>query len=155
MRHAERDGYRLFDWQPREGVTIRQLWQSCPELVVGRYLVNASYDSGSLTLSDVQKDGGWRMIKDFAHSARIEDPAEIPHDQFDEWLIFDAPTVVSDFETMVNQGGFTPLDFDWEEKRAAYWSQILALRPLHVLGENDGAYVVTRDPAIVGHLLHT
>lgn len=155
MRHADRDSYHLFDWRPRGTMTIRQPWQSCPALVVGRHLVNTSYDSGFVTLTDAQKTKGWHMVEAFAHSPRIEDPAEIPHDQFDEWLIFDAPTVVSNFETMVNYGGFTPLDFDREEKRALYWSQILNLRPLHVLGENDGVYVVTRDPKIVERLVDT
>jgi len=149
MRHAERDGYHLLDWPPGAGLTIDRLWYKSPQLVVGRYLVNTSYDSGVLTLSEEMKKMGWRMVEDLAHSPRIEDPAQIPHDQFDEWLVFEEPQTVPAFETTVNYGGFTPIDFEWEEKRARYWAQILCLRPLHVLAENDGFYVVTRDVAMI------
>lgn len=152
MRHFERDHYHLLDWPSREGLTLEHLWQRCPQLVVGRYLINTSYDSGIFVPGESEKAAGWRVIGDHAHSPRIQRTSEIPHDCFDEWLVFDVPTQVSQFETMVNSVGFTPIDFDWAEKREAYWSQIVRLQPLHVLGENDGVYVITREADIIVQL---
>jgi hypothetical protein len=51
-RHIERDGYHALDWQGDPGFFITDLWRQFPELVIGRYLVNTSFDSGFLTLSD-------------------------------------------------------------------------------------------------------
>jgi hypothetical protein len=152
MRHVEQDGYHLLDWPNSAELTIEKLWLTCPQLTVGRYLVNTSYDSGFITLSEEEKKLGWRMVGNFAHSPRIEASSRIPHDQFDEWLVFEEPRTISDFETMVNYSGFTPIDFGWKEKRESYWSQILSIRPLHVLGENGAVYVVTRDPTVIEHL---
>ena len=50
---------------------------------------------------------------------------------------------------MVNCGGFTPVDFDWEEKRERFWEQIVRLRPLHVVAENDGVYLLSRDENLI------
>ncbi len=53
---------------------------------------------------------------------------------------------------MVNFLNFTPIDFSWEEKREDYWQQILRWQPQHVLAENDGLYVITRDENIARKL---
>jgi hypothetical protein len=90
-RHIERDGYHALDWRDDPRLFIDDLWKRFPELVIGRYLVSTSYDSGSLTLSHVELQDGWRMVSRLAHSPRIHSADQIPHDQFDEWLIFDHP----------------------------------------------------------------
>ena len=128
------------------------IWQKFPDLVIGRYLVNTSYDSGFLTLSDAKREEGWRMVGRLAHSPLIREVGQIPHDQFDEWLIFDRPAQVESFDTMVNYCGFSPVDF-WEEKREWFWEQVVLLNPLHVLGENYGQYLVSRDGDLVRRVL--
>lgn len=148
MRHTQRDGYHLLDWRERGDLIIPKLWQLAPDLVLGRFLVNTSFDSGFLTLTPEEAAAGWKMIGGLAHSPKITDLSQIPHDQFDEWLAFDSPVDVTEFETMVNYPDFTPIDFEWEEKREHYWKQILFYRPRHVFAENDGVYVVTRDDDI-------
>jgi hypothetical protein len=80
-----------------------------------------------------------------AHSPKITRVAQVPYDQYDEWLAFDSPVEIGEFETLVNYAAFTPIDFSWEEKREHYWKQVLRLRPRHVFGENDRIYVVTAD----------
>jgi hypothetical protein len=153
MRHIERDRYHLIDWPGRRDLFITDLWQRFPDLVVGRYLVNTSFDSGFLTLSELERKAGWHMVGRFAHSPQIRAIDQIPHDQYDEWLVFDRPVQVDDFDTMVNYTGFSPIDFDWEEKRERYWEQILRLRPLHVIAENDAVYLITRDESIVKRIM--
>ena len=90
----------------------------------------------------------WYKLGKLAHSPRIEAIEQIPHDQFDEWLVFDTPTRVERFETLVNYSSFNPIDFDWPEKIEHFWKQLDDLQPLHVIGENDSPYLVTRDHAL-------
>ena len=146
-RHIIRNGYHAFDWPNRSELSLSTLWQQIPELILGEYLVNTSFDSGFLTLSPSQLEADWYTVGNFAHSPRIERLDQIPHDQFDEWLVFDCPTQVDSFETLVNYYRFTPVDWDWDEDR--WWNQLSRLNPLHLLGENDNLYFVTRDEGIV------
>lgn len=152
-RHITRDGYQAIDWRDGEGFFITDVWQRFPELVVGRYLVNTSYDSGSLTLLGSEREHGWRNVGRLAHSPQIHSIDEIPHDQFDEWLVFGQPVQVEEFETMVNYYGFTPIDFGWDEKRERFWQQVIRLQPLHVLAENDGVYLVSRDEDLIHKII--
>jgi hypothetical protein len=147
MRHIERDGYHLFDWPEREQLSLVDCWCAVPELVLGRFLVSTSFDSGSLCLTAAQLDAGWKVVGRLAHSPKITALSEIPHDQFDEWLAFDSPVEVPEFDTMVNYTHFSPIDFDWIEKLEIYWQQILRFRPRHVLAENYRVYVITSDEA--------
>jgi hypothetical protein len=105
-------------------------------------------------LSDSERQDGWRMVGRLAHSPQIRSIDEIPHDQYDEWLIFDQPVQVEEFETLVNYGGFTPLDFNWEEKRDRFWEQVIRLRPLHMIGENDGVYLLSRDGDLIRRIIN-
>ena len=144
MQRGNQSGYQVVVWPAGRDLAIDDLWRRFPELVLGSYLVNTSFDSGFLMLSEPEKKKGWHLVGRLAHSPKIQHVDEIPHDQFDEWLIFDQAVEVREFETMVNYCDFSPLDF-WEEKRDQFWAQIERLQPVHVIGENDGAYLVTRD----------
>jgi len=148
IRHIERDSYHAFHWPDRPDLFIRDICESYPSLVIGRYLVNTSFDSGFLDLSSDEITAGWYKLGDLAHSPRIEAIEQIPHDQFDECLVFDTPTRVGRFETLVNHCSFNPIDFDWPEKVEHFWNQINGIQPLNVLGENDSSYLVTRDHAL-------
>lgn len=148
-RRIKRNGYHALDWRGEHGFFLDHLWEQFPELVVGKYLVNTSYDSGFLTLADSERQDGWHMVGELAHSPRIRITEQIPHDQYDEWLIFDQPVRVERFETMVNYEGFNPVDFSWEEKRERFWEQVETLKPLHVIAENDGVYLVSGDEGLI------
>lgn len=146
---TEGNGYQVIHWPERLDLSIADLWLRFPELVVGKYLVNTSYDSGFMTLSETQKENGWRMVGQLAHSPLIRDTKQIPHDQFDEWLVFDCPVQVEDFKTMVNYCRYSPTTFDLEDEWDTFWKQVLRLNPLHVLGENYGMYLVSRDKHLI------
>ena len=155
VRHIERNGYHAVDWPERPEFFLTNLWQRFPELVVGNYLVNTSFDSGYLTLSDAERERGWHMVSTLAHSPKIQTIDQIPHDTYDEWLIFDRPTQVEEFETMVNYLDFSPVEFDWKEKQERFWNQVIQLQPSHVIGENDAVYLVSRDKELVKRILET
>ncbi len=152
MRHVQKDGYHLLDWSVGAEPNIPALLRKVPEIVIGQYVVNTSFESGFLQISPEEAAIGWRMVGDLAHSPKITDIQQLPNDTYDEWLIFDHPVEVTEFETMVNFLNFTPIDFSWEEKREHYWQQIFRWQPQHVLAENDGLYVITRDGAIARKL---
>ena len=154
-RHIVREGYHVIDWPDIRRRFIPNLWLRFPELAVGMYLVNTSFDSGFLTLTDSERKDGWRKIGKLAHSPKISSINQIRHDQYDEWLVFDQPTQVNGFETMVNYGGFSPIDFTWEEKLERFWEQVLRLQPLHVVAENDGAYLISRDKSLIERILES
>lgn len=159
MRHIERDGYHILDWPDQHRLKIRDLWKRFPEIVVGRYLVNTSFDSGLLPLSILEREVGWRMFGQLVHSPKICSVDQIPYDQYDEWLIFDHPVQVDRFETLVNYGGFSPIEFEkwgsfeYELKWEHYWDQIIQLQPLHVIAENEGAYIVSRDECLIRKII--
>jgi hypothetical protein len=153
-RHIARDGYHALDWRDDPDFFISGLWEEFPELVLGRYLVNTSFDSGFLTLSDSELRDGWRMVGRLAHSPLVRSIDQIPHDHYDEWLVFDQPVQVEEFETMVNHLGFTPIDFSWEQKRERFWEQVIRLRPLHVMAENDGAYLLSREEGLIHRIIN-
>jgi hypothetical protein len=96
-RHIERNRYHAIDWPVHSELLITDLWARFPELVIGKHLVNTSYDSGFVTLSDAEREEGWRMVGQFAHSPQISTIDQIPHDQYDEWLVFERPTQVESF----------------------------------------------------------
>ena len=150
-RHVIRQGYHAFDWLDSD-LFLPTLWEHFPELVLGNYLVNTSFDSGSLIISPRQREQGWHTIGKSAHSPRIERLDQIPHDQFDEWLVFDQPIQVLNFETFVNFYGFSPLDEDPEG--FPFWNQVSRWNPLHVIGENDNLYLVTRSESIAKRILN-
>jgi hypothetical protein len=143
------------DWREEPGFFITHIWRQFPDLVLGKYLVNTSYDSGFLTLSPSELEAGWRMVGRLAHSPQIRTPDQIPHDQYDEWLIFDKPTQVEEFETLVNYCGFTPVDFGWDDKLERYWEQFMRLKPLHAIGENDGVYLISREENLIRKITGT
>jgi hypothetical protein len=137
-RHILRDGYH------------GTIWNRFPELVLSLYLVNTSFDSGYLPLSDSMKQDGWHSVGKLAHSPQIRSTQQIPMEQYDEWLIFDHPIQVSSFETMVNFCGFSPIDFDWVEKRDRFWEQIILWKPLHVIAENARVvYLLSKDTNLI------
>jgi hypothetical protein len=153
IRHIERSGYHVIDWRGERCLALDDLLQSYPELVVDRFLVNTSFDSGFLTLAESEVRDGWRMVARLAHSPRIQSIEQVPHDQFDEWLVFEESVQVGAFETMVNYLKFSPIDFDWEEKLETFWEQVVRLHPLHVLAENEGLYLVSRDEKLVKRII--
>ena len=124
---------------------IADICNQYPSLAIGRYLVNTSFDSGSLELSQEEMQQGWFKIGALAHSPRIESVDQIPYDQYDEWLVFDHSVRIEHFDTLVNYGGFNPIDFEWTEKLDLFWEQVIRLQPLHVIAINESPYIVTRD----------
>jgi hypothetical protein len=61
---GERGAYQ---WLTTE-FEVDGLARLCPKIVLGKYLAVASFDSGSLSLSDEEKANGWRLRNGIAYS---------------------------------------------------------------------------------------
>ena len=79
------------------------LLQTCPEIVIGRYVAITSTDSGILELTDSQTVAGWQNRGDIAYSPKICSIAEIPHQGagpdvpgYDEFYVFDTPRALGE-----------------------------------------------------------
>lgn len=153
IRHTLRDGYNVFHWPDQPDRDLTDHCKRYPDLVVGRFLVNTSFDSGFLSLSREEESQGWFMIGTLAHSPQIQSVSQVPHDQYDEWLAFETQPRVTDFETLVNFLEFNPIDFTWKEKLERFWEQLGKLQPLHLIGENGTSYIVTRDAALASRIM--
>jgi excinuclease UvrABC helicase subunit UvrB len=95
------------------------------------------------------------MVGRLAHSPRIYRATQIPHDQFDEWLVFERPTQVDEFETMVNRCYFTPIGIELQEEQERFWEQVVRLKPSHVMAQNHGVYLVSRDEDLIVKIMNS
>lgn len=130
-------------WIQWERAFLRTLLRRVPSIVLGRYLINTSYDSGRLTLSDDERQQGWRSAGPLTYSPRISDVLAIPHDQFDEWLAFSRPTEIQSWKPLVNYCGLSLTDTNYESLQEELWEKIESVRPESYLAEGDRLIFIT------------
>jgi hypothetical protein len=141
MPYGQRKNYFWAEWPDR---FLRDLVAAVPKIVLDHYLVNATFDSGPLLLSEDEKKAGWHSTGALAFSPKILDVASIPSDQFDEWLIFLQPAAVATWIPFINY-----LDFSLADPHGAYkdefWRFLEELQPESYLAEGTNLIFVTRD----------
>jgi len=133
--------YFWVEWE--RGFLVRLLAR-VPDVVLGQYVINTSFDSGSLTLSDEERRHGWRSAGQLAYSPKIVDVQSVPHDQFEEWLVFVKPTEIQSWEALVNYGGMSLTNPICDSLRERLWSQIASVRPESYLADGDRLIFITR-----------
>jgi hypothetical protein len=132
-------------WIEWETCFLSTLLRWVPEIVIGRYLVNTSFDSGTLTVSEEERNQGWYSIGDFTYSPCIRDVLPVPTPEFDEWLVFAEPTEIEVWEPFVNYADFSLDDINCESYQKQFWSQIEKVRPESYLAEGDRLIFATRN----------
>ena len=150
MTSGRHNDYYWIQW---EGAFLSTLLRHVPAIVLGRYLVNTSFDSGSLKLSGEQRQQGWRTVGALSYSPRIADVGAIPHDQYDEWLVFSEPSEIQTWQPLVNHCGVSLTDPDYEPDQEKLWSQLESARPESYLAEGDRLFFVTRNRQLHEHAL--
>lgn len=138
---GKRDDYFWVEWRDD---FLGDLLSAFPQVVLGKHLVNTSFDSGSLTLAPEEIEQGWRKHNELALSPPIADVSLIPKDQYDEWYVFASPPTFENYEVFVNYGGFSLHDF-LVEHQERFWRQIERLAPESYLAEGDNLICVTRN----------
>lgn len=139
MTSGRHNDYYWIQW---ESAFLDALLRRVPAIVLGRHLINTSYDSGSLTLSDEERQSGWRSVGPLTYSPCITDVA-IPHDQFDEWLVFSQPTEIQSWKPLVNYCGLSLTDANYEGMQEELWEQVESVRPESYLAEGDRLIFIT------------
>lgn len=130
---------------------LGDLLTAFPELVINKYLVNTSFDSGALTLSDEEIKQGWIKDNELALSPLITNDSDIPNCQYEEWYVFSSPATFEEFEVFVNYYGFSLKDFltDFQER---FWKQIKLLSPETFLAEGEFLICVTKNESLFKRL---
>ncbi len=144
--------YGDYFWIEWREAFLSDLLSAFPNIVVGKYLINTSFDSGSLSLSDEEVKQGWTKYNQLALSPPITNDLDIPNCQYDEWYIFNMPTVFDDYEIFVNYYGFSLEDFltDFQER---FWKQIEILSPETYLAEGEFLICVTKNESLFNQIL--
>lgn len=140
----------LYEWL----VTDQQfdLFQVCPDVVLGKYIATTSLDSGPLVPTDEEMAAGWETRGKIAYSPRIQNIRDVPRAGWDEWYIFDNPTDLGTshlaenvFEVPQEQGHvsvfvnycFALHQPEMKDLAALFWQQIARIRPESYVANND------------------
>jgi len=142
MISGRHNDYFWVEW--KDGF-LSKLLDCVPEIVLDHYLINTSFDSGNLTLSDEEQQQGWRSDGKLTYSPRIMDVRSIPYYGFDEWLVFADPKEIQSWEAIVNHHGFSLADPIYESLHERFWSQIEGVRSESYLADGDRLIFVTRN----------
>lgn len=164
---------RTLDMQGTSRPLIHLL-NSCPEVILGNFVIVTSLDSDALQLSPQQVNDGWRQAGKLAISPRITDAEQIPFEWFDEWYIFDKPTVPTDVEVFVNYGTFSlgdprpavstmyigtnaettaQLVEGALELQQKFWAQIERIKPKSYMSNGNSFTFVTQDSGLFSKIV--
>ena len=149
---GEHHDYSWVEWDER-GAFLRDLLQAFPQLVVGKYLVNTSFDSGPLPLTESETRSGWTKDNGLTLSPVINSVKLIPFDQYDEWYVFESPQRFSGYEVFVNYGGFSLHHELYADVAVRFWDQLSVIQPETYLSEGDNLICVTRDKILHNQMI--
>jgi len=149
---GERDEYSWVEWDDRAAF-LRDLLEAFPQLVIGRYLVNTSFDSGSLPLTEPETASGWTKYNGLTLSPDITSIKQIPFDQYDEWYVFEFPRTFDDYEVFVNYGGFSVHQEFYADVAERLWQQLSVIEPQTYLSEGDNLLCVTKNKMLYNQLI--
>lgn len=145
--------HKNYFWIEWEQLYLRDLLTSFQSIVIDQFLINTSFDSGKLSLSESEREQGWRSVGELAYSPRIKDVLEIPFDCFDEWLVFTEFTEVSSWQPIVNYSNFSLLEEDYRSMQTELWSQLEQVKPETYLAEGDRLIFITRNQTLYESVL--
>ncbi len=156
-------------WLTSKAACLKDVVELCPQLVIDRFVLITSYDSGYVTLTDEHLHAGWqytggdaqifewRPVRDgqFALSPRVSNAAMLPIDMYDEWYVFYKPPVIHQLKIFVN-AGFSPTSGKvglaeetsseyYEEFETHFWQQLSELDPRAYVADNFNLSFVTSD----------
>ncbi len=149
---GKREEYLWVEWCDRNAF-LRDLLDAFPQLIAGRYLVNTSFDSGSLPLTEPETVSGWTKHNELTLSPVICSVKQIPFDQYDEWYVFESPRIFEDYEVFVNYGGFSVHQESFTDVADRFWQQLFLIQPETYLSEGDNLLCVTKNTVLYNQLI--
>jgi hypothetical protein len=164
---GSRDGYQWLVSTDNQ----TDLFEICPELVVGKYIAMTSFDSGPFLLDENEQSAGWISISDIAYSPPITSIDMLARDWYDEWYIFRTPANLGEvvnlyfqnafqepekgkLQVFVNFGGFALNAPAYESMVNFFWKQLALIRPESYLAVGDFLNFVTSDENLFTHVRH-
>src|SRR5437870_1221201 len=105
MEEGTRGDYQWFQIANRAD-RLSQLVKDVPNLIKGHYVAVTSMDSGPHVPTEEERARGWTTAGDVAYSPLIESFEDIWSENWDEWWVFNKPTVLSAPEVFINYGPF-------------------------------------------------
>jgi hypothetical protein len=149
MFTGSRGQYRWIVW---ESQLLGELISAVPQIVLGKYAVVTSFDSGPFVPSAALLERGWIAKSGAAYSPRITRGDDLPHDQYDEWYVFPSRKVIDVPEVFVNYGGFRlryyASDIRLHGLLERFWLQMERLQPESYLAEGEVLIFASRDAGL-------
>jgi hypothetical protein len=96
-----------YQWLVDRRSGIGHLIKECPNVLLGRYLVITSFDTGSLHPNADETADGWFFENQLTYTPRLESLSLLPYEEYDEWYVFTSPTRLSSCNVFIKFGGFT------------------------------------------------
>jgi hypothetical protein len=144
MTIGNKGNYYWIEWQDGNKF-LKNLLSDFPQLVLGKYLVNTSFASGSLTLPPEEISQGWFAREKFTFSPQITNVDSIFGYGYDEWYVFDSPKTFDNCEVFINYWQFSLDDAEPEEIQNSFWKQLERLNPESYLANGDNLICATRN----------
>lgn len=160
-------------WLTSKAACLGDVVERCPQLVIDRFVLITSHDSGLIVLDDQQLKDGWKYLGEvannpelvsdfkregaFALSPRISATSILPVDVYDEWYVFAKPPQFETAEVFINWGAFS-LSFGHTGRHelaphgfeGRFWDQLLVLNPLSYIADNGyGTLLFTTADALL------
>lgn len=123
-----------------------------PEIVLDKFIVNTSSDSGPLQLSPQEIENGWSSDDRLAFSPRFDKDRDIPWgtwECYSEWYVFTSSNAfITDFEVFINYGAFYLQDCEFPEMLERFWNQLEKISPESYLADGSYTIFVTRNKSL-------
>jgi hypothetical protein len=149
MITGHRGAYRWIVWNSQ---FLEELVSAIPQLVIGKFVIITSFDSGPFVPSAEETGRGWAMKSGLAYSPQIKTPDDLPHDQYDEWYIYLGKRELDPPEVFINFSGFQlryyAADVGLHGLLERFWLQMEKLQPESYLAEGGSLIFATRDEAL-------
>lgn len=146
---GKHNDYYWAEWTS-PGAFLGDLITAVPEMVLGKRMINTSFDSGGLGLSEEDYEKGWNRLGSLTISPPVLDTSEIPHDQYDEWYIFETlPELMlfSQKDVFINDSRFQlrdAVDPVIQAVQDRFWAQFDRIAPETYAAEGAHVLLVTR-----------
>ncbi len=162
--------YGKWQWLNSKAACLADVVERCPQLVIDRFVLVTSYDSGLLQLDEEKLKAGWKhMCKrrrsfDWAHpeweeplalSPRVSDPGILPIDMYDEWYVFYTEPQIDTIEVFVNWNfsptfGHTGLHelSTHVQLEVHFWNQLAVINPRAYVADNQTLSFATSDDVL-------
>ena len=154
-----------YTWFESSNSYLSVLVDQMPDLVVEKYVAITAYDGDPLRLRGDEIREGWQQISNVALSPVIEQPFDVPQNQYDEWYVFPKLIPFSFNESFINYGGFNldesvndnpflPSSYKKQQnsgnailkqRQDRFWKQLEESGAETYLSENNKLLIVTRE----------